>query len=128
MRLIMRIILLGLCLLVALPVSAGPMGFQGSWMTMSDLGPNWREVFTNYALTPRDAVGVSQTYMRSDDKTQSRDVTEITYTRLVARWNQADSQSNIWFIGGMGFVDINDESQESLFSPGISADYPKKIS
>lgn len=37
---------------------AGPVGFQDSWMTMGDPGPNWREVFANHAVTPRDAIGV----------------------------------------------------------------------
>ena len=60
-------------LLMAVQVQAAPMGFDGSAMAMGDFGPNWREVFINYALTPRDALGVSYTYMRSDDEEKTHD-------------------------------------------------------
>ena len=104
------------------------MGFQGSWMTMGDLGPNWREVFANYAITPRDAIGVSQTYMRADDDGLSADLTELTYTRLLRRWNQPDAQANLWFVGGIGAMRESDRAtarhtNELAMSPGIQADY-----
>jgi hypothetical protein len=104
------------------------MGFQDSWMTMGDLGPNWREVFVNYAVTPRDAVGLSQTYMRSDDDDLSRDLSELTYTRLLHRWNQPAAQANLWFIGGVGDLrrrdrDTGRQSHLAAVSPGMQADY-----
>lgn len=43
---------------VTLPAFCGPMGFKESWMAMGDFSPNWQEAFFNYALTPRDAIGV----------------------------------------------------------------------
>ena len=55
-------------ILAAATARAGPMGFEGSWMSMGDLGENWRDVWVNYALTPRDAIGGGYLYMRSDDK------------------------------------------------------------
>jgi hypothetical protein len=125
-------------LLASLPAltHAGPMGFQDSWMTMGDIGPNWREVFINYALTSRDAIGISQTYMRADDDSKSRDFTEITYTRLLQRWNQRSAQANLWFVGGVGSIRLSehgherdndresgDESEQAAISPGIQADY-----
>ena len=54
-------------------------------MAMGDLGPNWRDTWVNYALTPRDAVGGGYLYVRSDDKTKNRELVEVTYTRLVQR-------------------------------------------
>src|ERR1700761_3181990 len=76
---------------------AGPMGFQNSWMMMGDISPNLREVFANYAVTPRDAFGVAEPYMRADDNGISNLLTELTYTRLLQRWNQPDAQANLWF-------------------------------
>lgn len=119
------------CLLCALATSlanAGPMGFQGSWMAMGDLGPNWREAFINYALTPRDAIGFSQTYMQADDNSRSRNLSEITYTRLLKRWNQPDAQANLWFVGGVGEMWMHDSGADqhttrAAISPGIQADY-----
>ena len=93
-------------------------------MAMGDFGPNWREAWVNYAVTPRDAVGVGALYMRSDDKTRRRDVAELTYTRLLQRWNSKNSQANVWFLAGAGSVEGNDFSgARTLLSPGIQLDY-----
>ncbi|EWS56681.1 hypothetical protein [Methylibium sp. T29] len=62
---------------------AGPMGFDGSQMAMGDFGPNWREAWVNHAYTPRDAIGIGGLFMRSDDERMTRDVAELTYTRLM---------------------------------------------
>jgi hypothetical protein len=103
---------------------AGPMGFKDSWMAMGDLGPNWREAWVNYALTARDAAGVGGLYMRSDDKRKSRDLVELTYTRLVQRWNSREVQANLWFLAGLGAVNGNDfSSTRAMFSPGVQVDY-----
>ena len=120
-------------LLASLNAAAGPMGFDGSVMSMGDFNNNWREAFANYALTPRDAIGVSATYMRSDDKSKSRTLEELTYTRLLHRWNLPNSQANLWFVGGLGLVqgrtlqnDIvngNRDFNKVMATPGIQFDY-----
>ena len=109
----------------AVPVAhAGPMGFKDSWMAMGDLGPNWRDAWVNYALTPRDAVGGGLLYMRSDDKRKTRTLSEATYTRLLHRWNTRESQANVWLLGGIGSVEGNDFSGGKLMlSPGVQLDY-----
>lgn len=103
---------------------AAPMGFKDSWMAMGDFSPNWREGLVNYALTPRDAVGATALHMRSDDKVRTRDVAELTYTRLLKRWNLPDAQANVWFIGGIGSVRGNDfAGTKTMLAPGIQVDY-----
>lgn len=110
--------------LASLPAFCGPMGFKDSWMAMGDFGPNWQEAFVNYALTPRDAVGISSLSMRSDDETRTRQLKEATYTRLVSRWNRPEAQANVWFMGGMGTVTGNDFADaKTMASPGIQVDY-----
>jgi hypothetical protein len=100
------------------------MGFKDSWMAMGDAGPNWREAWVNYALTPRDAVGGGLLYMRSDDKRKTRTLSELTYTRLLQRWNTKESQANMWLLGGIGSVEGNDFSNGKLmWSPGAQFDY-----
>lgn len=125
----LRMLLLSAMLL---PVSqyaiAGPMGFDGSIMTMGDFNNNWREAFANYAVTPRDAFGVSATYMRSDDENKTRTLEEITYTRLLQRWNLPNAQANFWFVGGVGGLQgknevNNDRFNRTVFTPGIQFDY-----
>jgi hypothetical protein len=111
-------------MLFALETNAGPMGFKDSWMTMGDFSPNWREAFINYAFTPRDALGVSATYMRSDDETKTRQLEEVTYTRLLKRWNMDNAQANLWFSGGFGTVNGNDfDGAKTMVTPGIQFDY-----
>ena len=105
-------------------VHAGPMGFKNSWMAMGDLGPNWREAWVNYAFTARDAVGVGGLTMRSDDKLKRRELAEVTYTRLLQRWNTKDSQANVWLLVGAGGVQGNDfAGAKTMLSPGIQLDY-----
>lgn len=118
------------CLLLAaalgtIPLAqAGPMGFKDSTMAMGDFGPNWRESWVNHAFTPRDAVGVGATWMRSDDKLRKREFAELTYTRLLRRWNGEHSQANLWLLAGAGPVRGNDFSgSRTMVSPGISADW-----
>jgi len=111
-------------LLFSVLANAGPMGFKDSWMAMGDFSPNWREGFINYAITPRDAFGVSGTYMRADDETKTRDLPELTYTRLVKRWNMRDAQANLWFSGGIGTLSGNDfDGSKTMVSPGLQFDY-----
>lgn len=105
-----------------LPAVGAPMGFQGSTMAMGDFGPNWRELYVNYALTPRDAVGFSATWMRSDDRTVVRELDELAYTRLLKRWNRPHAQANVWFIGGVGALH-RDGRTRAMASPGIQVDY-----
>jgi hypothetical protein len=117
-------------LLFSLKSSAGPMGFDGSFMAMGDFNNNWREAFVNYALTPRDALGVSATYMRSDDETKTRKLEEVTYTRLLQRWNLPNAQANLWFVGGIGALQsqdripgVSNDSDKTMFTPGVLFDY-----
>lgn len=108
----------------ALSAHAAPMGFKDAWMAMGDFGPNWRELYANYAFTPRDALGVSGLYMRADDKARSRDLAEVTYTRLLARWNARDAQTNLWFVGGAGSLRSSDFSgAKAMLTPGVQFDY-----
>jgi len=111
-------------LLASLTAHAAPMGFKDSWMTMGDFSKTYRELTANYALTPRDALGVTSTYMQTNNKSQSQINNELTYTRLVKRWNMPEAQANIWFIGGVGETTGNYFSgTKATVSPGIQADY-----
>lgn len=126
-----KTVLTGAALLISSQyATAGPMGFKDSYMMMGDFNNNWRESFINYAITPRDAFGVSATYMRSDDKTKTRTLEEATYTRLLERWNMPHSQANLWFVGGIGALQGEDEGingdrnfDKVMFTPGVQFDY-----
>lgn len=125
-----KVVLPLLVMLLSQSVTAGPMGFNESFMAMGDFNNNWRESFINYAVTPRDAFGVSATYMRADDKSKSRTLEEVTYTRLIKRWNAPHAQANLWFQGGVGALQGDDkwmgESRDFnkvMITPGVQFDY-----
>ena len=116
--------LLIISLIASLTAHAAPMGFKDSWMTMGDFSKTYRELTANYALTPRDGIGVTSTYMQTNNKSQSQINNELSYTRLVKRWNMPEAQANIWFIGGIGETRGNYFSgTKATVSPGIQADY-----
>jgi hypothetical protein len=109
---------------------AAPMGFSESFMAMGDFNNNWRELNLNYATTPRDALGVGATYMRADDKSKSRTLEELTYTRLLQRWNFPHAQANLWFQGGVGALQgldkkpgDNQHFDKVMVTPGVQFDY-----
>lgn len=122
---------IGALLLACSPYAiAGPMGFKDSYMLMGDFNNNWRESFINYSITPRGAFGIGATYMRSDDKTKTRTLEEVTYTRLLNRWNMPHAQANLWFVGGIGALQGEDEYPNGddnfdklMFTPGVQFDY-----
>ncbi len=122
-----RLWVIALILLSSRLVFAAPMGFEGSTMTMGDFNQNWREVGFNYALTSRDALGLTHLEFRSDDHKDKREVDILNYTRLLSRWNLTDAQSNLWLFMGLGEIrgSIDNQNIDSkvIASPGFQFDY-----
>jgi len=122
-----RLWVIALILLSSRLVFAAPMGFEGSTMTMGDFNQNWREVGFNYALTSRDALGITHLEFRSDDHKDKREVDTLNYTRLLSRWNLTDAQSNLWLFMGLGEIrgSIDNQNIDSkvIASPGFQFDY-----
>ena len=45
-------------------------------------------------------------WMRADDHGITREIDEVSCTRLVKRWNRKHAQANVWFMGGIGAVAV----------------------
>jgi len=122
-----RLWVIPLILLSSRLVFAAPMGFEGSTMTMGDFNQNWREVGFNYAITSRDALGLTHLEFRSDDHKEKREADTLNYTRLLSRWNLTDAQSNLWLFMGLGEIrgSIDNQNIDSkvIASPGFQFDY-----
>lgn len=123
-------------LLVSGAAHGAPMGFKDSTMAMGDFSPNWQEAWVNHALTARDALGVGAVHMRADEHAQahtqghhppprkSRTLSELTYTRLLQRWNLPHAQANVWLFAGLGAIRGNDfEGAKLAMAPGLQVDY-----
>ena len=65
-------------------------------MTMNDGMENSNLI--SYSPTARDAIGVRSDYLREDDAWMHA----INYNRLLKRWNQENSQGNIYLLSGAG--------------------------
>lgn len=127
---IKRFWLIALILFQTHLVFAAPIGYEGSTMTMVDLNQNWREVGFNYAITPRDALGLNHLEFRSDNHQDKRVVDTLNYTRLLSRWNFTDAQSNLWLFMGLGQMRGSSEQgvldvsfNKVAASPGFQFDY-----
>jgi hypothetical protein len=116
--------------LAAAPVRALPMASQDFWMVMGDFDASTRELSANFAVTGRDAIGV--TAARFDSlahgpaaREDPRDVAGLTYTRLVRRWNLPDAQANLWFVGAAGGLrgEGLGDGTRTWVSPTVLADY-----
>lgn len=102
---------------------AAPMGFKDSWMMMGDFNSNFQELTVNQALTQRDALGLTAVRMRPGEE-RALENYELTYTRLLKRWNLPHAQANVWFFGGLGETSGGTLSEARLTaSPGLQVDY-----
>lgn len=104
---------------VTLAATAAPMAFSGSQMVMGDFGTNWREAWVNHAFTPRDALGAGGLYMRSDDHQTTREIAELTYTRLLSRWNLPHAQANAWRVVEAGVPQWRNRSAPCPLDPAL---------
>ena len=117
---------LTLCLLLTIaPLlsKSAPMGFKDSWMMMGDYSAEFQELTLNKAISSRDALGVTGVRMRADQERWLYN-NELTYTRLVKRWNLPNAQANVWFFGGVGETYGTGLANARLtVSPGLQLDY-----
>jgi hypothetical protein len=117
--------------------AAAPMAyFTGGVMTMLEFSTSEREAGANVALSPRDALGFRVSWMESRrpiaehshgavrfSGAPKHESAELTYTRLVQRWNTEAAQVNIWALGGLGATRGNTFSGERFaYSPGLQFD------
>ena len=122
-RTILKSALCLVVLMVPMLLKAAPMGFKDSWMLMGDFSSEFQELTFNQAFTPRDALGLTAVRMRTDQQ-QSLNNNELTYTRLVKRWNLPHAQANVWFFGGIGETYGTGMANARLtVSPGLQLDY-----
>jgi hypothetical protein len=111
------------CFLVfysTLTYAAALMGFEDSYMLMTETGEYNQEVMFNYAPSVKHAFGIE--IMRMSPRHQNATtMTGINYTGLIKRWNLPAAQANIWFMGSVG--EANGMFNGFSYSPSLQFDY-----
>jgi hypothetical protein len=101
--------------------SANPVSFKDGWGIMPSTGDAWTDLQLNYSVTNRYSIGTSFFYRAGKDSTATFGIGQFNY--LLKRWNELDSQANIYAsIGGGG---RHDSKQNDAFSTytALEADY-----
>lgn len=88
-------------------------------MTMNDSMENTATI--SYSPTAKDAFGFRTDYMRNDQTT----LHTLTYNRLLQRWNNSDSQANIFLMTGAGVGEESGDISPAGFI-GMEADWESR--
>lgn len=91
-----------LFILMGIPAKsfANPVSFKDGWGIMPAYTPDWSDLEVNYSLTNRYSIGVADMYRKGKDSTANFTFGEFNY--LVSRWNELESQANIYASIGVG--------------------------
>lgn len=100
----MKTAILGLILLFNIGAFAHPVSYKGATGIMSYNSPEMNELLVTYSFNFNYAAAV--TYLR-DSKSEFA-IPRFNY--LVKRWNNPDSQGNIYLSGGIGSEKFNDKT------------------
>jgi hypothetical protein len=103
------------------------MGFKDAAMVMGESSALTSDWMVNYATSKDNAFGVSYHLWRGDGKISNMRVEHsgLSFTRLVKRWNNENSQANIWFGIDAGNTKDNLNFQGSRFGymPSLQFDW-----
>lgn len=97
---------------------ARPVAYANGWMAMGMNDGMENSLSLSYSPTARDAIGLRSDYLRDDDAWMHT----VNYNRLLKRWNQPASQSNIYALSGVGVATRGNE-QSAVGWVGMEADW-----
>lgn len=100
---------------------ANPVSFRDGWGIMPAFTPDWNDLDVNYSLTNRYALGASSFYRKGEDSTATFGIARINY--LVKRWNELESQGNLFVSGGIGGRHDSMEDDSIAGFSAIEGDY-----
>ena len=100
---------------------ANPVSFKDGWGVMPTFTPDWSDVQFNYSITNRYAVGLSTFYRKGSDHTATYEIGQFNY--LIKRWNQRESQANIFASIGVGGRNAKKEDYSLAGYGALEADY-----
>lgn len=100
---------------------ANPVSFKDGWGIMPSFGVDWSDLDINYSLTNRYALGVSRFERKGEDSSSTFGIARVNY--LVKRWNELNSQGNLYISTGLGSRHDSRESDSLAAFGAIEGDY-----
>lgn len=109
--------------MLATNVQARPVSYPGGWTGMLMNNGDRNSVHVHYSPTAKTSIGYKYEHWRDKDY----DLHAVQMNNLLKRWNNPDSQANIYLKSGVGIVDTKgdryqDDNELAGFT-GISMDW-----
>lgn len=109
--------------LISPAANARPISYPGGWVAMGMADGESYSAQLDYTIDPKNSIGVMSTYWRDGQYWMH----DLTYTHLLQRWNNPDSQGNLYFKSGLGIATSDqgrfDHEVEPAAMIGISGDW-----
>jgi hypothetical protein len=119
----MRYLLIVCLLVLPFAVQARPVSYKGGTMVMLENNIMENSALVNYTYDPKYALGYRILYDRNTASTFHG----AQFNALLKRWNNPDSQANIYWQSAIGLLDRQSEYAGNEFQPagltGIEADW-----
>ncbi len=116
-----RLICLGIGLLVyAIPVEtyARPVSYPGGWTVSQTNNGEANTLLLHYSPTARYSLGYKFEYWRDGDFT----VNALQMNNLLKRWNNEESQANLYLKSGIGIAHGDHETSPAAYT-GLATDW-----
>jgi hypothetical protein len=104
-------------MILSLKAFSHPVIYQGGWALNSSNMSMYSNNYALYSLTNRISVGVEH------DRFDEEELGLLKMNSLLWRQNGDDSQANLYFHGGAGFIDQNEKGSRGIFNLGIEGDW-----
>lgn len=99
---------------------ARPISYPGGWTLMQNNNGDFASLHWHYSFSAQDSLGL----YTERNWTEDWQFTGIQYNRLVKRWNETNSQANLYLKSGLGQVETFDEGGSDLAAfIGVGADW-----
>jgi hypothetical protein len=110
-----------LCTLFPLAAEARPISYAGGWMFMSSNDQFENDASAIYSPTATIGIGPFIDHYRDTDG----ELAGLEFNWLAKRWNNTDSQGNLYFLSGIGDANDNGRERPGGFA-GIEADWESR--
>jgi hypothetical protein len=123
MKQIIYVSLIGCVVVMAMDAQARPLSYPGGAMVMLDNDVMQNNVFLGYTVDPKNAFAYRLLHDRQTDSTFHG----AQWNHLLKRWNNADSQANVYIQSAVGMIDLQADKAGAAWQPGaltgIQADW-----